>query len=97
VQDTSVLMDEGATRIAALDNSARSNQALVDGMHRDVQGFRGTFQRQMEHVQVMDHESQALAAALEDGNRHARLLDETSASLTHTSTALMQRLSNLQA
>jgi hypothetical protein len=45
----------------------------------------------------MDMDSQALAAALEDGNRHAQLLDQTSASLTHTSTALLQRLSNLQA
>jgi methyl-accepting chemotaxis protein len=97
VQDTSALMDEGAGRIAALDSSARSNQALLDGMHSEVQGFRGSFQRQVDRVQAMDAESGALAGALEDGLRHARLLDETSASLTHTSTALLQRLSNLQA
>jgi methyl-accepting chemotaxis protein len=65
VQETSVVMDEGAGRIAALDSSARSNQALAE--------------------------------ALEDGDRHVRLLDETSASLTYTSSALLQRLSNLQA
>ena len=97
VQSTSALMDEGATRIAALDSSARSNQALADGMHGEVQGIRETFQRQVQRVQSMDRESQALAAALDDGHRHAELLDRTSASLTHTSTALLQRLSNLQA
>ena len=97
VQQTSALMDQGATRIAALDSSARSNQALADGMHQEVQGFRETFQRQVQRVQSMDRESQALAAALADGHRHAELLDRTSASLTHTSTALLQRLSNLQA
>lgn len=97
VQDTSALMDAGAGRIAALDSSARSNQALADGMHQEVQGFRGSFQRQVDRVQSMDQESQALAAALEDGDRHARLLDATSASLADTSSALLQRLSNLQA
>jgi methyl-accepting chemotaxis protein len=96
VQQTSALMDEGALRIAALDSSARSNQALADGMHKEVRGFRGTFQRQVDRVQSMDRDSQALALALEDGHRHAELLDRTSASLTHTSTALLQRLSNLQ-
>jgi len=90
-------MDEGANRIAALDGSARSNQALVDGMHQEVQGFRGSFQRQVERVQFMDRESQELARALSEGERHARLLDETSASLTHTSAALTERLTNLQA
>jgi methyl-accepting chemotaxis protein len=97
VQETSVLMDEGAGRIAALDTSARSNQSLVDGMHKEVQGFRESFQRQVDRVQYMDRESQALAHALADGERHARLLDETSASLSQTSAALTQRLSNLQA
>ncbi|MBC5784025.1 methyl-accepting chemotaxis protein [Ramlibacter sp. USB13] len=97
VQATSVLMDQGATRIAGLDSSARSNQALADGMHKEVQGFRDTFQRQVDRVQSMDRESQALASALDDGHRHAELLDRTSASLTQTSTALLQRLSNLQA
>jgi methyl-accepting chemotaxis protein len=97
VQQTSALMDEGANRIAALDGSARSNQALVDGMHQEVQGFRGSFQRQVERVQFMDRESQELARALSEGERHARLLDETSASLTHTSAALTERLTNLQA
>jgi len=97
VQQTSALMDEGATRIAALDTSARSNQGLADGMHKEVRGIRETFQRQVDRVQSMDRESQALAAALNDGHRHAELLDQTSASLTHTSTALLQRLSNLQA
>ncbi|MEJ8836604.1 methyl-accepting chemotaxis protein [Ramlibacter sp. AN1133] len=97
VQDTCTLMDQGAGRIAALDTSARSNQALADGMQREVQGFRGTFQRQVERVQAMERECQSLGTALEDGYRHGRLLDETSASLTHTSTALLQRLSSLQA
>ena len=97
LQQTSALMDDGARRIAALDGSARGNQALADGMRQEVQGFRGSFQRQVDQVQVMDQESQALAAALEEGHRHATLLDETSASLTHTSRALTQRLSNLQA
>lgn len=97
VQETSAVMDAGAGRIAALDTSARSNQALADGMHEEVEGFRGSFQRQVERVQSMDHESQVLAGALEDGDRHARLLDETSAALSHTSSALLQRLSNLQA
>jgi methyl-accepting chemotaxis protein len=97
VQETSELMDAGAGRIAALDSSARGNQALLDRMHEEVQGFRGAFQRQVQQIQAMDEESQALAEALADGDRHARLLDETSASLTHTSTALLQRLSNLQA
>jgi hypothetical protein len=69
----------------------------VDSMHNEVQGFRGSFQRQVERVQFMDRESQELAAALADGDRQARLLDETSASLTHTSSALTQRLTNLQA
>jgi methyl-accepting chemotaxis protein len=96
VQQTSALMDEGASRIAALDSSARSNQALVEGMHGEVQGFRGTFQRQVDRVQALERDSQALAAALEDGHRHARLLDEASASLAQNSTALLQRLSNLQ-
>jgi hypothetical protein len=62
-----------------------------------VQGFSGSFQRQVDRAQSMDQESQALAEALEDGDRHVRLLDETSASLTYTSSALLQRLSNLQA
>ena len=97
VQQTSLLMDQGASRIATLDSSARSNQALADGMHREVQGIRETFQRQVDRAQSMDRESQALAAALEDGHRHAELLDATSSSLTQTSTALLQRLSNLQA
>jgi methyl-accepting chemotaxis protein len=97
VQETSALMDEGAGRIAALDGSARSNQALADGMHGEVQGFRGTFQRQVERVQFVDREARAVAAALADGDRHARMLDETSASLAHTSAALTQRLTNLQA
>ena len=97
LEETSVLMDQGAGRIAALDSSARSNRALVDGMHKEVQGFRGSFQRQVERVQFMDRESQELAAALADGDRQARLLDETSASLAHTSSALTQRLTNLQA
>jgi methyl-accepting chemotaxis protein len=92
VQQTCALMDEGARRIAALDSSARSNQALAEGM----QGLRGGFQRQVRQVQSMDQASQALAEALADGERHAQLLDQTSASLTQTSTALMQRLSNLQ-
>jgi methyl-accepting chemotaxis protein len=97
VQQTSTLMDQGAARIAALDTSARSNQALADGMHKEVQGVRETFQRQVDRVQSMDRESQALASALEDGHRHAQLLDHTSSSLTQTSGALLQRLSNLQA
>ena len=97
VRETSALMDDGAARIATLDGSARSNQALVEGMHKEVQGFRGSFQRQVERVQAMDRESQALADALADGDRQAGLLDQTSASLTHTSTALLQRLSNLRA
>ena len=97
VQDTCTLMDQGASRIAALDSSARSNQALADGMQREVQGFRGSFQRQVERVQAMDRECQALGSALQEGSRHGRLLDATSASLTHTSAALLQRLSSLQA
>jgi methyl-accepting chemotaxis protein len=97
VQETSAQMDDGAGRIGALDGSARSNQSLLEGMHGEVAGFRGSFERQADRVQAMDEESRALAAALGDGLRHARLLDETSASLTHTSTALLQRLSNLQA
>lgn len=97
VQETSALMDEGASRIAALDSSARSNQALADGMHDEVQGVRGSFQRQVGRVASMDRESQAMAEALADGQRNAQLLDQTSASLAHTSTALLQRLSNLQA
>jgi hypothetical protein len=66
-------------------------------MQKEVEGFRGTFQRQVDRVQSLDQESRALADALGDGMRHAHLLDETSASLAHTSTALLQRLSNLQA
>ncbi len=97
VQKTSALMDEGAARIASLDSSARSNQALADGMHEEVQGVRGSFQRQVQRVQSVDRESQALAQALDDGHRHAQLLDQTSGSLTQTSSALLQRLSNLQA
>jgi len=97
VQQTSALMDEGASRIAALDSSARSNQGLADGMHEEVQGFRETFQRQVRRVQSVDRESQALAAALQDGHRHAQLLDQTSAALMQTSTALLQRLSSLKA
>ena len=97
VRETSAVMDAGAGRIAGLDSSARSNQALADGMREEVQGFRGSFERQVERVQSMDVESRALAAALEDGDRHARLLDATSASLSQTSSALLQRLSNLQA
>jgi methyl-accepting chemotaxis protein len=97
LQDTSVLMDEGAGRIAALDSSARSNQGLADGMHQEVEGFRGSFERQATRVRSMEQESQALALALEDGARHAQLLDATSASLAQTSSALLQRLSNLQA
>lgn len=97
VRQTSALMDEGAGRIAALDTSARANQALADGMHQEVQGFRGSFQRQVGRVQAMDRESQALATALEEGRSHADLLDATSASLAQTSEALLQRLSNLQA
>lgn len=97
VQQTSALMDQGAARIAGLDSSARSNQALADGMHAEVQGVRETFQRQVERVHAMDREAQALAAALEDGQRHGQLLDQTSSSLTKTSSALLQRLSNLQA
>jgi methyl-accepting chemotaxis protein len=97
VQQTSTLMDQGATRIAALDSSARANQALADGMHKEVQGVRETFQRQVDRAQSMDRDSQALAAALDDGHRHAQLLDQTSSSLATTSSALLQRLSNLQA
>lgn len=97
VQQTSALMDAGASRIDALDSSARSNQALLDGMRAEVDGFRGSFERQVERVQLMDEESRALAEALGDGLRQAKLLDATSASLTRTSGALLQRLSNLQA
>ncbi|GAC1600486.1 MAG: hypothetical protein NVS3B2_02680 [Ramlibacter sp.] len=97
VQETSAVMDDGAGRMAALDSSARSNQALADGMHSEVQGFSDSFQRQMDSIQSMDQESQALAEALEEGDRHVRLLDQTSASLAQTSSALMQRLANLQA
>jgi methyl-accepting chemotaxis protein len=97
VQETSALMDEGAGRIQALDSSARSNQALVDGMRQEVQGFRGSFQRQMDRMQAMEHDTRALAEALEDGEQQARQLDETSAGLAQTSEALLQRLSNLQA
>jgi methyl-accepting chemotaxis protein len=97
LQETSALMDEGATRIAALDSSARANQALADGMQHEVQGFRGSFQRQFERVQSMGQEAEALADAVADGHQQARVLDETSASLAQTSTALLQRLSNLQA
>jgi methyl-accepting chemotaxis protein len=97
VQETCTLMDQGAGRIAALDTSARSNQALADGMQREVEGFRGSFERQVERVRAMERECLALGTALEEGHRHARLLDETSASLAQTSTALLQRLSNLQA
>jgi methyl-accepting chemotaxis protein len=97
VQDTCTLMDQGAGRIAALDTSARANQALADGMQREVQGFRGSFQRQVDRVQAMERECEALGSALEEGYRHGRMLAETSASLTQTSTALLQRLSNLQA
>jgi methyl-accepting chemotaxis protein len=97
VQETSEAMDAGAGRIAALDSSARSNQALAEGMHREVQGLRGSFQRQVERVRSIDHASQAVAEELADGDRHARLLDTTSSSLAGTSSALLQRLSNLQA
>jgi methyl-accepting chemotaxis protein len=97
VEESSTLMDQGAHRMSALDASARSNQKLLDGMHREVQGFSGSFQRQVDRVQLMNQDSEALAEALEDGLRHERLLDETSASLGQTSTALLQRLTNLQA
>lgn len=97
VQDTSRLMDDGAGRIASLDSSARSNQSLAEGMHEEVQGFRGSFQRQVERVQSLDATSGTLADALADGQHHAAMLDRTSASLTDTSTALLQRLSNLRA
>jgi uncharacterized phage infection (PIP) family protein YhgE len=97
VQDTSALMDEGAGRIQALDSSARSNQALVDGMRQEVQGFRGSFQRQMDRMQALEQDTRALAEALQDGEHQARQLDETSAGLAQTSQALLQRLSNLQA
>lgn len=97
LQETSAVMDDGAGRMAALDGSARSNQALADGMHNEVQGFSDSFQRQMDSIQSMDQESQALAEALQEGDQHVRLLDQTSASLAQTSSALMQRLANLQA
>jgi len=60
-------------------------------------GLRGSFQRQVERVRSIDHASQAVAEELADGDRHARLLDTTSSSLAGTSSALLQRLSNLQA
>ena len=97
VQDTSSAMDAGAGRIAGLDGSARANQALADGMHQEVLGFRDTFQRQLEQVQTLGQESHALAEALQAGDRHARLLDATSSALAQTSSALLRRLSNLQA
>ena len=97
VHTTASLMDEGAKRISALDTSARSNQALAEGMHQEVLGLHGSFQRQVERIQLLEQESTALADALGEGHRHARLLDETSAALTGTSAALLQRLSNLRA
>jgi methyl-accepting chemotaxis protein len=96
MQQTSVLMDQGAGRIGGLDGSARANQSLMDGVHQEVQVFRGAYQRQVEHVQSLDQEAQALAVGLEDGDRQARMLDATSQSLSHTSAALRQRRSNLQ-
>ena len=97
VESTSSIMNEGAERIAVLDTSARSNKALADGMQKEVLGFRSSFERQAERAQSLDQESQDLAEALRDGDRHAHLLNQTSASLTQTSSALLQRLSNLQA
>ena len=64
-------MDEGSTRIAGLDNSARSNQHLAEGMQEEVLGIRGSFERQVARVQAMEEESSALAQALADGHRNA--------------------------
>jgi hypothetical protein len=44
----------------------------------------------------MDRDSQALGEVLQDGRRHAQLLDTTARALAHTSTALLRRLSSLQ-
>jgi len=96
VQQTSVLMDDCASRIAALDTSARANQALVGSMSSDVHGFRATMQRQVDRIQAMDRESQALADTLQHGQGHAQLLDATARALARTSTALHHRLSTLQ-
>jgi methyl-accepting chemotaxis protein len=96
VQQASALMDECAGRVAGLDTSARSSQTLVDGMAAGVQGFRGSFERQVDRIEAMDRESQGLDQALHDGRRHAGLLDATSRALGETSTALLRRLSSLQ-
>jgi hypothetical protein len=47
-------------------------------------------------VEAMDHDSQALDQVLQDGQRHAQLLDATSRALARTSSALLRRLSSLQ-
>lgn len=65
-------------------------------MASDVHGFRDSLQRQADRIGAMDRESQGLVEALRGGQGHARLPDATSRALAHTSTALHQRLSNLQ-
>ncbi|MBI2772419.1 MAG: methyl-accepting chemotaxis protein [Burkholderiales bacterium] len=96
IKQTSALMDDCAGRVGALDSSARSNQALVAGMATDVDGFRGSFLRQVERIEAMDQETRTLAEALHQGRGHAEMLDATSRALARTSGALQERLSSLQ-
>lgn len=95
-RETSSSMDDCARRVTALDDSARANQALVDGMAGEVQGFHRSFERQVERIQAIEHDAQTVAGALREGDRHGELLATTSAALGATSANLMQRLSGLQ-
>jgi hypothetical protein len=89
-------MEDCAARIRALDGSARDSHAVVEGLARDVQGFGGSFQRQVQEIGAMEQETQGLVQVLREGQRHAQLLDAASRSMARTSAALSQRLSSVQ-
>lgn len=97
VRQTHALLEDCAGRIDALDASARSGREVVDGLVREVHGFAGSFQRQVDAISAMQGESRGLVDVLREGQRHAQLLDATSQAMASTSAALSQRLSSLQA
>jgi methyl-accepting chemotaxis protein len=97
IRHTATLMDDCAGRIAALDGTARANRQLAEGMAGDVDGFRGSFERQAGRISSLESQAGQLDEALREGQRHAELLERTSRGLWRSSNALHQRLSGLQA
>lgn len=95
VEEASAQMDDCTRRMSGVDASAKSSQQLVARMAAELDGFRASFDRQVECIKAMDAQARSLSDVLQEGDEHAHMLDATARDLMNTSAAMHERLLSL--